>query len=91
MQAECADLREKLASKDEHLSAEAASNLAHAQEIIMLNEEIGRLKVSVRMRACLLSILSEFSRGGGPITLLCRFSRNLTFILSPVCLGCRPC
>ena len=56
MQAECANLREELASKDEHLSAEAASNLAHAQEIIMLKEEVGRLKVSVRMRACLLSI-----------------------------------
>ena len=55
MQAHCVKLREELASKDERLSVEAASNLAHSQEIIMLNEEVGKLKVSVCMCACLLS------------------------------------
>ena len=45
MQAQCVKLREELASKDERLSVEAASNLAHSQEIIMLNEEVGKLKV----------------------------------------------
>jgi hypothetical protein len=48
LQAECDKLRGDLASNIELLSAEAASNLARSQEIIMLNQEVARLKVSVR-------------------------------------------
>jgi len=62
LQAECAKLREVLFSKEERLSAETASNLASAQEIIMLNEELGKLKVSVSF--CLPAYLcwGEFAR-----------------------------
>ena len=69
LQAECAKLREVLFSKEERLSAEAASNLrlsaeaaSNVQEIIMLNEDLGRLKVSLCfcLPACLCS--GEFAR-----------------------------